>query len=365
MKPTTRLTHIDWLRGLACLLMFQTHAYDSWLAPEARRSSLYRWSQLLGTLPAPLFLFLAGVSAGLVILRQSEGGVEARHTARQLIRRGAQIFGLGLLFRLQEFLLGQPSAPWSDLFRVDILNTIGLSLAILGSLYGLVQRRLTTAVAAGLAGLGVSVLTPLLWTQHRPEWLPWMLESYVNGVHIYGYPQPWLFPLFPWSGFALCGLATGLFVFSASRQQRPWRTHLFAGLVGVGLLGLGVWSAPWWERLYRVSDFWHSSPAFFLLRWGVLLLLLTFSFLWCRLVSHPADPFVLLGRHSLLVYWVHIEFVYGRFSLLPKRGTHPLAASLGLMVVTAAMILLAWGQARRVHAKRSFALPFLRPADRS
>jgi uncharacterized membrane protein len=40
MAPTTlarsRLTYIDWMRGLACVLMFQTHCYDSWLGGEAR-----------------------------------------------------------------------------------------------------------------------------------------------------------------------------------------------------------------------------------------------------------------------------------------------------------------------------------------
>src|SRR5215469_11076573 len=69
-SKTTRLAYIDWMRGLACVLMFQTHCYDSWLSPAARKSSsLIIWSQLGGTLPAPLFVFLAGVSFALVTER--------------------------------------------------------------------------------------------------------------------------------------------------------------------------------------------------------------------------------------------------------------------------------------------------------
>ncbi|MGH9780008.1 MAG: heparan-alpha-glucosaminide N-acetyltransferase domain-containing protein, partial [Candidatus Acidiferrales bacterium] len=64
-----RLDYIDWMRGLACLTMFQTHCYDSWLIPTARNTEFFGWSQLIGTLPAPLFLFLAGVSLALVIDR--------------------------------------------------------------------------------------------------------------------------------------------------------------------------------------------------------------------------------------------------------------------------------------------------------
>ena len=32
----SRLAYIDWMRGLACVLMFQWHCYNSWLAPGER-----------------------------------------------------------------------------------------------------------------------------------------------------------------------------------------------------------------------------------------------------------------------------------------------------------------------------------------
>ena len=60
-----RFAFLDWMRGLACLLMFQTHCYDAWLSPEARKTTFFMYSQLAGTLPAPLFLFLAGISFAL------------------------------------------------------------------------------------------------------------------------------------------------------------------------------------------------------------------------------------------------------------------------------------------------------------
>src|SRR5579863_10352956 len=110
-----RIGYIDWMRGLACLLMFQTHCYDSWLSPVARNTQFFRWSQFLGKLPAPLFLFLAGISFALVTNRMRQKGVSANQIAATTIRRGAEIFALGLLFRVQEFALGCPNAPWSDL----------------------------------------------------------------------------------------------------------------------------------------------------------------------------------------------------------------------------------------------------------
>src|SRR6201984_1616613 len=127
-----RIAYIDWMRGLACLLMFQTHCYDSWLSAATRKSSFFGWSQLGGTLPAPLFLFLAGVSFALITDRMRRKGISANEIANTTIRRGAEIFGLGLLFGVQEFALGQPWSPWTALLRVDILNIIGLSLMLMG-----------------------------------------------------------------------------------------------------------------------------------------------------------------------------------------------------------------------------------------
>src|SRR5205807_3206652 len=196
-SKTTRLAYIDWMRGLACVLMFQTHCYDSWLSPAARKSSsLIIWSQLGGTLPAPLFIFLAGVSFALVTEKLRERGIARNAIAKQTILRGAEIFGLGLLFRVQEFALGYPWSPWTDLLRVDVLNILGLSMVLMGVLCWATGEgdgaaaRIRTLVAGIFAAVIAAMATPPLWTTHRPKFLPWPLESYINGVHIFKEPQP-------------------------------------------------------------------------------------------------------------------------------------------------------------------------------
>ena len=77
------------------------------------------------TFPAPLFLFLAGVSIALVTEKLWEKNLPPVQIARATIRRGADIFAFGLLFRLQEYIIAWGWAPLSDLLRVDVLNTIG------------------------------------------------------------------------------------------------------------------------------------------------------------------------------------------------------------------------------------------------
>ena len=280
------------MRGLACVLMFQTHCYDSWLSPEARQSRFFMYSQLGGTFPAPLFLFLAGISFALVTEKLWQKNLAPAQIASITIRRSAEIFAFGLLFRLQEFVIAMGWSPWTDLLRVDILNTIGLSMMLMGGVCWLVlaagkrgsgpRTRVELVVAASLTAALISLLTPPLWTTWRPRWLPWPIESYIDGVHNLGVPQSWLFPIFPWSAFAFAGLAVGFVLQSPWVRAREARIFLALGAVGVAAVQGARWvdAQPW--HLYAVEDFWHTSPSFFLIRLGMLFAILTASYAWCR-----------------------------------------------------------------------------------
>jgi uncharacterized membrane protein len=355
-----RLAYIDWMRGFACLMMFQTHCYDSWLGGSARQTAFFKWSQLGGTLPAPLFLFLAGISFAMTTDSQRSRAARADEIARKTILRGAEIFGLALLFRLWEFLLGQGKikSPWTDLFRVDILNIIGVSLMAMGVVCWIaanlwnnsapaVLRWKNLALAAGVA-LAISLATPPLWTTWRPRWLPWYLESYINGVHIYDTPQPWLFPFFPWAAFAFAGLAAGFFLMSDwGRAQQAKAVALLAG-AGAATAGIALLLDASRLQVYADYDFWHTSPNFFLIRVGVMATILLISYLWCR--WGPGlwgfSPLICMGQASLMVYWVHIDLVYGAPSILPKQQQSIFNASLGLFAIFISMVFISIVRAR-------------------
>jgi uncharacterized membrane protein len=378
--PSSRLAWIDWMRGLACVLMFQTHCYDSWLGGDARNTSFLKGSQILGTLPAPLFLFLAGISFALVTDKLIRKNLSPTEITRTMLCRGAEIFAFGLLFRLQEFLIAWGWAPWSDLLRVDVLNIIGLSMMLMALLCGMtlhvqvwgrapsracpersrrVQAEQSSAAAGGptsstfalvaaaiaTAAL-IALLTPPLYTTWRPTWLPWPLESYINGCHNLGTPQSWLFPLFPWAAFAFAGLAAGFILFSdllfKDARNQPARTlALFAAVGAIAILAARQLDHSSFH-LYSIYDYWHTSPNFLMMRIGMLLIICFLTYAWCRwgLATRGFSPLIQLGQTSLLVYWVHIEFVYGRFSILPKRAESIPTASRGLVEIFLFMLLL-------------------------
>jgi len=202
-------------------------------------------------------------------------------------------------------------------------------------------------VAVAIA-VSIAIVTPPLWTTWQPHWRAWWLESYINGVHTFGTPQTWLFPLFPWSAFAFAGLAAGFFLVSDWARQKEVAALTLAAVGGVALIALGIWLDARPMQLYAVYDFWHTSPNFVLVRTGVVMVILFAGYAWCRWGAGQRgfSPLIELGKSSLLVYWVHVEFVYGGLSILPKRGVGIGAATVGLLTIITATTMLALVRSR-------------------
>jgi hypothetical protein len=227
---------------------------------------------------------------------------------------------------------------------------LGLSMILLGVFCWLTapatpEKSNARTMVWGLAvACAIAIVTPWLWTTYQPRWLPWPVESYINGVHIYAQPQVWLFPIFPWVAFGFVGLAIGFLLFSEFSRTKEVVVLVAIGVAGItaSLLSMLFDTGP--IRLYSAAiyDYWHTSPNFFLMRCGVLLALVFLAYAWCRWgwAQRGFSPIIQLGNTSLLVYWVHIEFVYGRFSILPKGKCGILKATAGLLIIFLAMVAL-------------------------
>lgn len=335
MARPGRLGYVDWMRGFAVLLMMQTHAYDSWLSPEAKQTTFYGWSRLIGGYAAPLFLFLAGASLALAAEGRFRKGVAGPEVARGGARRGLEVLLYAALFRVWMFTTSGFARP-ADLVRVDVLNCIGLSM-ILVSAAALRHPTATRRAGGALAfAAAIALLTPLAWDSRWPAGIPAPLLAYVSGRAPGSF-----FPLFPWAGFTAAGAAAGLLLARGRAEGREGRA--VAALAACGAVAIPT--ALLLDRLpqaYPRYDFWWTSPNYFLVKVGILLLLLGLCYAWGR-APWAEWPSALrqMGRTSLLVYWIHIEIVYGGIVAPELRKTLTVAgASWGLALLTLAMVLL-------------------------
>jgi uncharacterized membrane protein len=322
--------------------MFQTHAYDSWTAWADRNNRFWWLSRHIGGFPSRLFLLLAGVSLALRFDSDRRRGVDVTTSRAQAVRRGLEVLGYGLAFRVAEWILGGAGLWYArDILRVDILNCIGASLmltAVVASPRDLEDGRLPWRPAA--AALAVAFATPLLAHAPIPSLVPRPIAAY-----FWGHWPAGGFPLFPWASYVLTGAAVGTVLVQAARRDRLALAVLLISAVGLAMAVGGQLARRGEMQLYSMGDNANAppSPTAYFYRTGVCLFALGLSYLATRYANpNRFSPMRKLGQASLLVYVVHVELVYGHLSDRIKHHLSLVAASWLLCALTLAMVALAY-----------------------
>lgn len=337
-----RRAYIDWLRGLAVVIMIEAHTIDAWTVtdPAVRSQATFKFLQFLAGWAAPLFLFLAGVSVSMAAASHLRKGKSVAEASAAVQRRGWQILGLAFLFRVQSFMLS-PTQPIAGLLKVDILNIMGLAMVAAAWCWGRGRsdrERTLWLLVPSAAIVIIGQFTPG-WSW--PDVIAGPLEGYMRLIEGTGN-----FMLAPWSAFVLVGAWLGRLLLVNRDATADKAFHLRLGLIGAAILALALVSASLPE-ITPHSVYWQTSTSFVLLRLGVMSMLLSLAWLWMqRPRATRWSPMVLFGQTSLFVYWVHVEIVYG-FPTYPIRHEFSIARALeAYAVFTLLMLWLAvkWNQ---------------------
>jgi len=332
-----RLDAIDWLRGLAVVLMIQTHLYDAWVSDGVKRVSVaYGWTRFWGGVPARLFLLLVGVSMAIRFEGQIAKKVDRATMVRGMVKRGFEIFLLAYLFRLQEFTLSGFGGDPMNLFRIDILNCIGASMMAIA--FVVAPRKGRPQIAVALIATAVVVgLGPIIGPWHFPDFIPRPISSYFGGER----PMAW-FPLFPWAAWPLCGVAIGHIWVRQARisKRREAMAFILSGIVGVALIyGVTLVRKINPYIIHYPSDLVQQmGPGAFLYRLGMIGPMATLGWLVCRLLGDRFSVMRQLGRTSLLVYWIHVDLCYGLVSGRLHGRLSMAWATVGFVAMTGLML---------------------------
>jgi len=348
-QPVKRYPYLDWLRGLAILIMIQCHAFNSFTRLDLREGGSYVLSQFVGGMAAPLFLFMAGMTTAFQMdsLANREPSARVRWVAA--LRRGGYILGIAFLFRFTNWLFSVPRATVSEITKVDILNCMGVGLIVLAaaSIFPSAGERVRFAAATGmLIAVASPVIANLDWS-----WAPPVLQDYIAPS-----PRAGRFPFFPCAAYLAFGMATGTIAKRAA-ADRIDRLMQWSVLLGFALVFTGQYFANIPYSIYTKSSFWTDSPALILIRTGIALLLMAASYLWTEYCAGPGWSWMqTLGKNSLMVYWVHVMIVYGAIVRPIKRQLSIPQALLATALVTAMMVALSvvwlWWKGRRPSPRR-------------
>ena len=325
LSTSQRIAFLDWLRGLAAVIMLQGHTFDAFASPEARRGSAFIFSQFFGGEAAAIFLLLTGVTYGLGMNRREHLPAWSRVTAA--LKRARYLFLLAIVFRVQNWAFSYPKSSLADLLKVDVLNLMGVMAAALALLA--LARGLDRVRWAAGAGVAIAALSPVI-SALPAGLLPQTLVDYVA-------PSGTMFSIFPWGAYFAFGCAAGSMIPLVERGA--WnRVMQWSAMCGFGLVFAGRYFSDLPYSIYTSSDFWLNSPALVACKLGVAMLLGAGAYLWTEYLSTGWSWVRQLGTTSLFVYWAHVALDYGRLFERYHQRLNALACVVASVALIPAMV---------------------------
>jgi hypothetical protein len=317
---------------MAATIMLQGHVFHSFARPELHNSGPYVISQFIGGIAPAIFLFLTGVTLAFLMHGLERKAATRGERIHAAVKRAGYLAALAIAFRAQLWLFAYPQSPWTDLFRVDILNCMALAIFSMSLVAAqTTAQRVHSGVVIGLIIACASPLISLVPRQGMPD-----------GIATYLMPDANYFSYFPWAAFVAFGISGGS-VLRLVTAEHLNRVMQWASILGFGLIISGQYFSNLPYSLYPSTDFWINSPGLIFIKLGVILVLLAVTYLWTHHGAGQGWSWVRqLGTTSLLVYWVHIELVYGRWFGYWKESLTIAECTVAASVLIVSMIGLSY-----------------------
>ena len=337
------LPFLDWMRGLAAAVMLQGHTFHSFSRNDLRDQSWYVLSQFLGGVAPAVFLALTGVTYAFLMERNERRNMPMMTRWVDALKRARYLLLIAVLFRVQLWAFAFGQSSWHDLFKVDVLNLMGVSMLLLSplALLPLAER----ARAAAVLGFAIACASPIM-SAVNVSWLHPYLAAYIT-------PSYNAFSLFPWASFIAFGIAGGTLLKSV-RPEHLDRFMQWGAILGFALVIGGQYFSNLPYSLYTKSEFWLNSPGLIFIKLGVVLLISAFAFLWSERTWGMSGSWLrTLGTASLPVYWIHIELVYGRWLGGYKEKLDTWGCVIASVLVLSAMLAVAMAKSWLTEARLS------------
>ncbi|MDI6780250.1 MAG: heparan-alpha-glucosaminide N-acetyltransferase domain-containing protein [Bacteroidota bacterium] len=344
-----RYLFIDLYRGLVILMMLQGHTFRALLDNKIMESAAFQFHDFFHGVSAPAFLFGSGLTFVLSTRKRWE---DYHHWDPPFARRLGRILLiliLGYILHLpfmssRKLILEASTTDYLQFFQSDVLQCIGFGLLALHGLlfFFKTERRFYGLVLA--ATIAIPLLTPLFWDidflKHYSPFIAQLLNS-KNGS---------IFPLFPFVGFLFTGVIVSwefMLAVEHKREKSFMRRFFFLGPAFI-LVGLLLDAVPF--QLYPTYNFWYTSPSYFAIRVGALLLIIGIIWFIVEKIKQPPRWITILGKESLLIYVLHLVLLYGsvvnpRFSITYFLGSdlNILQTSIIFVVFSSIMVGIAFG----------------------
>lgn len=311
-----RHTSIDFLRGLVMVIMALDHVRDFFTevrfdpADLSQTDSALFLTRWITHFCAPVFVLLAGVSAGMMATRKSKPEL-----SRFLLSRGLWLIFIEITVVAFAW---QFTVPWA--FPLQVIWVIGISMIALAGIIWLPTWAILTFGAIVVLGhnlLDYGLFPMTDFTRPVPFWRIIHASGFTLDL---GIPTLMLYPIIPWVGLMPLGyLLAKLYLHMETEARQKWLIRgglaiiaLFVALRAIGLYGD---PQPWSEQKDGLFTLWSflntlkypPSLLFLMMTLGPGLLLLGLAERWR---GRLYDVFVTFGRVPFFYYILHLYLIH-------------------------------------------------------
>jgi peptidoglycan/LPS O-acetylase OafA/YrhL len=205
-----------------------------------------------------------------------------------------------------------------------------------------------------ILGVAIAAASPLISSL---DWsgAPAVVRNYIVPDHNF-------FGFFPWAAFVAFGMSAGSVLRLLKPEEVP-NAMQWVGWGGVALAFTGYVFSNTPLSIYSNSDFWLNGPSLIFIKLGAILILVAFAWLWnIRTTAQDWSWVRQFGLTSLLVYWVHIELVYGSaLGILKEQltvGQTAFAAVVTILLMLGlSLVRTNWAQVKNYFSASNAAVP--------
>jgi uncharacterized membrane protein len=342
----SRLYALDMARFIAMIMMIQGHTMYTMVDHQFIDVQSFPWSwwNFLRGLTAPIFLFVSG-AVHVFAMKRSQNGSISKETLKKRLQWIAIIFICGyLLVFPASRLIDLPyldTSIWRQFLQFNILQLTPFTLLFVLALSYITHSVKALGIISGISALIIFISTPYIQNIDVFAFLPETFGAMIS------YKHGSLFPIFPFSGFMLGGVAFGAWLHSLHQEKRSvfFNKHVFLLsilVIGIALIAM-YWTNLWMPRPVH-NDAMMTNPAFMFVRIGIILFLFGICQRFVNLFDSYKYHFVFFSSKSLHIYVIHLILLYGT-PWFPSIGrtfqySQSLIAGAGLAVL---IILLTLG----------------------
>jgi uncharacterized membrane protein len=345
LLSSQRITTLDLARILAMITMIMGHSLDAIASPAELDITQFPWNiwHYIRRFTAPIFLTVSGAVQVFANKRDENGRLYNKTVIRRL-KMAVILSAIGYLFMFPAYSFFDAffieAKLWQPFFQVNILQLIGFSLIFVLFLFLITRKDKSLGIISFSLAVIITIGSPFVHNVNWFKYVPEFFAAYLSTDH------GSMFPIFPYTGFMLYGVAFGTLLKGMNPDKRT-KFLIWAGVpIGIVFLIPSFFLTDLfkYDMTFKVLD--KVNPGIILNQIGVVFIVLAFAGIIYTYTKKISFYYAFFGKKALFIYVAHLIFLFGSGWFPSIARLYPKSISIiPSIIISVIIVLLTMGTA--------------------